>query len=355
MYSVKRSAVQSRPAELRARCDSLPRSSTRTFVPALSLSLTRPASFFRLQLARATSARLAERARPTKRRSAASPDRPRSLPTTRDLPDLHQAAPLHQVRLSSLCTHSVPSLSLPHHLARSYGPDSALLFLPAILISSSRRAGLSVVRPRRQAANRQDEVWQDPPAADLCPERLPRVEQFLLRLQGPQEGAPLPSALSVTLCKLLTDSHDSPQIINSLAKGRPADAALLAAGVRPPRPDAAEQLPVEATTTEAQLFAHASTANGGIVGEGPTTLLQAHKAAFFFKLERELEKVHRSFALSRSPSLDLLADSRPVPRRRSTTSTTSARAPSRSACAPSSTSASSSRRRSPSPTARSRR
>lgn len=50
-------------------------------------------------------------------------------------------------------------------------------------------------------------------------------------------------------------------------------------------------MPVEATTTEAQLFAHASTANGGVVGEGPTTLLQAHKAAFFFKLERELEKV----------------------------------------------------------------
>ncbi|GAA6054549.1 hypothetical protein JCM3770_006024 [Rhodotorula araucariae] len=82
------------------------------------------------------------------------------------------------------------------------------------------------------------------------------------------------------------------KIINSLAKGRPADAALLAAGVRPPRPDAEEHLPVEATTTEAQLFAHASTANGGIGGEGPTTLLQAHKAAFFFKLERELEKIN---------------------------------------------------------------
>lgn len=82
-----------------------------------------------------------------------------------------------------------------------------------------------------------------------------------------------------------------PQIINSLAKGRPADAALLAAGVRPPRPAAEESLPVESTTTEAQLFAHASTANGGVVGEGTATLLQAHKAAFFFKLERELEKV----------------------------------------------------------------
>ncbi|GAA5848597.1 hypothetical protein JCM8547_004567 [Rhodosporidiobolus lusitaniae] len=82
------------------------------------------------------------------------------------------------------------------------------------------------------------------------------------------------------------------KIINSLAKGRPADAALLAAGVRPPRPPAEEQQPVEATTTEAQLFAHASTANGGLVGEGAATLLQAHKAAFFFKLERELEKIN---------------------------------------------------------------
>ncbi|GAA5885473.1 hypothetical protein JCM6882_009633 [Rhodosporidiobolus microsporus] len=82
------------------------------------------------------------------------------------------------------------------------------------------------------------------------------------------------------------------KIINSLAKGRPADAALLAAGVRPPRPPAEEQQPVEATTTEAQLFAHASTANGGLAGEGAATLLQAHKAAFFFKLERELEKIN---------------------------------------------------------------
>ncbi|GAA5978148.1 hypothetical protein JCM10908_004246 [Rhodotorula pacifica] len=82
------------------------------------------------------------------------------------------------------------------------------------------------------------------------------------------------------------------KIINSLAKGRPADAALLAAGVRPPRPAAEENMPVEATTTEAQLFAHASTANGGVVGEGTATLLQAHKAAFFFKLERELEKIN---------------------------------------------------------------
>ncbi|GAA6062254.1 hypothetical protein JCM10212_001768 [Sporobolomyces blumeae] len=106
------------------------------------------------------------------------------------------------------------------------------------------------------------------------------------------------------------------KIINSLAKGRPADAALLAAGVRPPRPNTSstsstfadsgpnaahptvddphhQQQPLEATTTEAQLFAHAATVNGVMVGQGEQgTLLQAHKAAFFFKLERELEKIN---------------------------------------------------------------
>jgi len=78
---------------------------------------------------------------------------------------------------------------------------------------------------------------------------------------------------------------------------------LLAAGVRPPRPQTettngdvlGQQQPLEATTTEAQLFAHAATVNGVMVGDGETgTLLQAHKAAFFFKLERELEKVSSS-------------------------------------------------------------
>ncbi|GAA5875364.1 hypothetical protein JCM16303_000599 [Sporobolomyces ruberrimus] len=107
------------------------------------------------------------------------------------------------------------------------------------------------------------------------------------------------------------------KVINSLAKGRPADAALLAAGMRPPRPSSdqsisstfdpnssstisgstmtapEQQQPLEATTTEAQLFAHAATVNGVMVGQGEQgTLLQAHKAAFFFKLERELEKIN---------------------------------------------------------------
>ena len=115
------------------------------------------------------------------------------------------------------------------------------------------------------------------------------MEYLLLRLQGVEKGQ---CRLEGATYRRGADRGMPPsQIINSLAKGRPADAALLAAGVRPPRPAAEENMPVEATTTEAQLFAHASTANGGVVGEGTATLLQAHKAAFFFKLERELEKV----------------------------------------------------------------
>lgn len=76
------------------------------------------------------------------------------------------------------------------------------------------------------------------------------------------------------------------QIINSLAKGRPADAALLAAGIRPPRPTGPEE-PLH-PSSEPQLIAHTA---GVAVGEGEGSLLQVHKAAFFFKLERELEKV----------------------------------------------------------------
>ncbi|SCV69297.1 BQ2448_2317 [Microbotryum intermedium] len=81
------------------------------------------------------------------------------------------------------------------------------------------------------------------------------------------------------------------KIINSLAKGRPADAALLAAGVRPPRPAGPEE-PLH-PSAEPQLLAHsASLAN---VNGGQGTLLQAHKAAFFYKLERELEKINNFY------------------------------------------------------------
>lgn len=64
------------------------------------------------------------------------------------------------------------------------------------------------------------------------------------------------------------------KIINSLEKGRLADAALFATGVRP------EDIAVGDATT-AQILPKT---------EGSDEL-QAHKAAFFFKLERELEKV----------------------------------------------------------------
>ncbi|KAI5479290.1 CDK inhibitor PHO81 [Pseudohyphozyma bogoriensis] len=77
-------------------------------------------------------------------------------------------------------------------------------------------------------------------------------------------------------------------IINSLAKGRPADAALLAAGVRPPRPG-----PEEPLHPDAAPFIANTASIGGRDGEG--TLLQAHKAAFFFKLERELEKINNFY------------------------------------------------------------
>lgn len=111
---------------------------------------------------------------------------------------------------------------------------------------------------------------------------------LLRRLQGPQEGSrPLspPSLPRLSLRSSLTPPPTDAQIINSLAKGRPADAALLAAGIRPPRPETEEPLHPDA----APLINTAS-----IGGGGDGTLLQAHKAAFFFKLERELEKVRLS-------------------------------------------------------------
>jgi len=104
---------------------------------------------------------------------------------------------------------------------------------------------------------------------------------------------------------------------------------LLAAGVRPPRPQTestngdvlGQQQPLEATTTEAQLFAHAATVNGVMVGDGETgTLLQAHKAAFFFKLERELEKVSCSLSSTRHENIIVLNGS--VTAHRSTISIT---------------------------------
>ncbi|WFD31476.1 phosphate system positive regulatory protein pho81 [Malassezia sp. CBS 17886] len=72
------------------------------------------------------------------------------------------------------------------------------------------------------------------------------------------------------------------KIINSLEKGRLADAALFATSVRPA--DDAPQPPLLAAA------------------ESPASELQVHKAAFFFKLERELEKIN-AFYLQKESEL----------------------------------------------------
>lgn len=105
------------------------------------------------------------------------------------------------------------------------------------------------------------------------------------------------------------------KIISSLAANRPAsEAAALALGVRPPSspqafvvPDTTTQLPLSPTP---QLGL--STASPGQppffpasdydAGRGPD--FKAHKAAFFFKLERELEKIN-AFYLQKEAELKL--------------------------------------------------
>lgn len=87
------------------------------------------------------------------------------------------------------------------------------------------------------------------------------------------------------LCPANSSTHRLPasQIINSLEKGRLADAALFATGVRPEHGANGEtQSP---SSGQPQLLPKI---------EGSDEL-QVHKAAFFFKLERELEKVSSPF------------------------------------------------------------
>ncbi|WFC98329.1 phosphate system positive regulatory protein pho81 [Malassezia yamatoensis] len=73
------------------------------------------------------------------------------------------------------------------------------------------------------------------------------------------------------------------KIINSLEKGRLGDAALFATSVRPPNSDSRQDQPPLAT-------------------DSPASELQVHKAAFFFKLERELEKIN-AFYLQKESDL----------------------------------------------------
>ncbi|PWN50718.1 hypothetical protein IE53DRAFT_81647 [Violaceomyces palustris] len=88
------------------------------------------------------------------------------------------------------------------------------------------------------------------------------------------------------------------KIINSLEKGRLGDAALFATGVRPDEipngsnvPDQ-QQEDASAAVTGAQILPKV---------EGSDEL-QIHKAAFFFKLERELEKIN-AFYLQKEAEL----------------------------------------------------
>jgi CDK inhibitor PHO81 len=86
------------------------------------------------------------------------------------------------------------------------------------------------------------------------------------------------------------------RIISSLTANRPAsEAAVLASGVRPVAPmDLLNQLnessPID-TKGQLPIFA----ASGRDEDRDPD--FQAHKAAFFFKLERELEKVNSRISI----------------------------------------------------------
>jgi CDK inhibitor PHO81 len=79
------------------------------------------------------------------------------------------------------------------------------------------------------------------------------------------------------------------QIINSLAKGRPADAALLAAGISPAI--AASNSPNLRHQSESDQQLQLLSEPYNHQTASPENNLKLHKAAFFFKLERELEKV----------------------------------------------------------------
>jgi CDK inhibitor PHO81 len=84
------------------------------------------------------------------------------------------------------------------------------------------------------------------------------------------------------------------KIINSLEKGRLTDAALFASGIRPEH--LARNQEVASALANAGANATVNPRNAG------SAELQAHKAAFFFKLERELEKIN-AFYLQKEAEL----------------------------------------------------
>lgn len=180
----------------------------------------------------------------------------------------------------------------------------------AILISAWVRAPRRPLRrpPSLPSPPRRDQLsllTALPTKDEVCQAASTRAASRLLgklrRLQGTQKGqyrlrCRRGDCPARSLAHQPTGYDTGLQIINSLAKGRFPDAALLAAGVRPPpASESAEQEPLGAQ--EPLLLAHTSAvANAGAGGNNPGgqgELLQAHKAAFFFKLERELEKVSR--------------------------------------------------------------
>lgn len=103
------------------------------------------------------------------------------------------------------------------------------------------------------------------------------------------------------------DSQALKKIINSLAAGRPAsEAALLASGGRPKRSDSkdsgagtpafgAQSVPDSNGTDLEPLPAEAAPPTGGQMlyagSVDRTASFKAHRDAFFFLLQRELEKV----------------------------------------------------------------
>lgn len=95
----------------------------------------------------------------------------------------------------------------------------------------------------------------------------------------------------------------SSQIINSLEKGRLGDAALFASGIRPDYLANGDGAGTTAGGGEPAAHGGAGT-NAQILpkAEGADEQLQIHKAAFFFKLERELEKIN-AFYLQKEAEL----------------------------------------------------
>ncbi|PLW47696.1 hypothetical protein PCANC_04828 [Puccinia coronata f. sp. avenae] len=83
------------------------------------------------------------------------------------------------------------------------------------------------------------------------------------------------------------------KIINSLAKGRPADAALLAAGISPAI--AASNSPNLRHQSESDQQLQLLSEPYNHQTASPENNLKLHKAAFFFKLERELEKINEFY------------------------------------------------------------